>query len=153
MIRGRRREVRKRIVAFDTTLVEEQRAGCTEDDRAMLRRANEEPPDVRMVAQRRDEIWMALVQFLEREPAPFLHEVDQAQVAGPEHDRVSPGDIVLRRLLLAAGRPRNGVRRHRALLVAAGDARDLPTVRQRPFDELIEPVAIALLEGGPLCLP
>ena len=55
-------------------------------------------------------------------------------------------------LLLLAGRLCRGVADHRTLLVAAGDVRDNASC-QRTLHELVEPVAVALLEGRSLRLP
>ena len=93
----------------------------------MLGRVDEQPADVRMRAQRRDELGVAVVDLLEGEPAVELHEIDEPEVAGAEHDDVAIGDVVLRALLLLrAGRLADGVLDHRALLVAAGVAGHLP---------------------------
>src|SRR5687768_13807854 len=97
---------------------------------------------------------MARVELLQREPALLLHQVDEAEVPGAEDDRGLAADVVLGALLRrgAAGRLAERVADHRILLVAAGDLRDLP-VGQRPLDELVEPVAVALLERRALRLP
>ena len=55
-------------------------------------------------------------------------------------------------LLLLPGRLADRVADHRALLVAAGDPLDV-AARERALDEVVEPVAVALLEGGALGLP
>ena len=44
---------------------------------------------------------MALVDLFERQPAALLHQVDEAEVAGAEHDDVAIGDVVLGLLLLS----------------------------------------------------
>ena len=55
-------------------------------------------------------------------------------------------------LRLLAGRLVDGVADHRALLVAAGDARHVAP-RERALDQLLEAVAVALLERRALRLP
>ena len=111
---------------------------------------------MRVRAERRDQPRMALVDLLEREPARLLHQRDQAEVSGAEHDDLAVRDVVLRALaLLLVGPPGRLADRepdHRVLLVAAGDLLDGP-VLERALDELVEPVAVALLEGRALRLP
>ena len=97
---------------------------------------------------------MPLVHLLERQPAAFLHQVDEPEVARAHHDDVLVGDVVLLPLLLLprrAGRLAERVADHRALLVAAGHVVDA-AARERALDELVEPVAVALLEGRSLGL-
>ena len=126
--------------------------GRAEHDGAVLGGADQQPADVRVGAERPDQVGMALVDLLEGEPAIALHQVDEAEVAGPEDHHVAVRDVVLRALArLAAGRLVDGVPHHRVLLVAAGDARHL-AARQRSLDELVEPVAVALLERRALGL-
>ena len=55
-------------------------------------------------------------------------------------------------LRLLAGRLAEGVAHHGALLVPARDPRDV-ALRERALDELVEAVAVALLEGRTLRLP
>ncbi len=95
---------------------------------------------------------MALLDLLEREAPRLLHEVDEAEVSGPEHDHVAVRDVVLRALLRRMpGRVRQRMADHRVLLVAARDPGDLAG-REGALDELVEPVAVALLERRPLRL-
>ena len=117
----------------------------------MLGRADEQPADVRVLAQRGQQLGVALVDLLEREPAALLHQIDEAEVARAHHDDVAVGDVVLGPLRPLPGGLAEGVADHRALLVAAGDARDV-AARERALDELVEPVAVALLEGRALRL-
>ena len=147
-----RREVRERILALDAAVGEVVGAVGAERDRPVLRGADEQPADVRMGAERGDELGMALVDLLERQPAALLHQVDEAEVARAEHDDVAVGDVVLRPLRLLPGRLADGVADHRALLVPAGDPGDLAP-RERALDELVEAVAVALLERRALRLP
>ena len=99
---------------------------------------------------------MALVDLLEREPARLLHQRDQPEVSRAEHDDLPVRDVVLRALaLLLVGPPGRLADRepdHRVLLVAAGDLLDGP-VLERALDELVEPVAVPLLERRSLRLP
>ena len=69
---------------------------------AVLRRAHEQPADVRVRAQRRDQLRVARVDLLERQPARLVHQVDEAEVAGAEHDDVaSPQTSFFARFSLA----------------------------------------------------
>ena len=150
-----RRERRQRILALDGSLGEVVGAGGAEYDRTALRRADEEPADVRVRAERRDQPRVALVDLLEREPARLLHQRDEAEVSRAEHDDVPVRDVVLRALALLLvgppGRLADGQADHRVLLVAAGDLLDGPLL-ERALDELVEPVAVPLLEGRSLRL-
>ena len=95
---------------------------------------------------------MASVDLLQREPARLLHQVDEPEVARAEHDHLLAGDVVLRPLLpCRAGRLADRVSDHRVV------ARRLPRSRspcRRPgaFDQVVESVAVALLEGRALRL-
>ena len=86
------------------------------------------------------------------------HIVDRREVEEMIDTALQPrhvlvGDVVLGTLLLLlAGRLGRGVADHRTLLVAAGDVRDNASC-QRTLHELVEPVAVALLEGRSLRLP
>ena len=55
MLCGGRGEVRERIVALDAVVREVADAAAAECDRPVLRRAYEQPADVRMLAERGDE--------------------------------------------------------------------------------------------------
>ena len=74
---------------------------------------------------------MALGHLLERQAARLLHQVDEPEVARAEHDDLAVGDVVLRPLLLVAGRLAERVPDHLLLLVAVGDLGDLPPVSER----------------------
>ena len=110
---------------------------------------------MRVGAELRDQPRVALVDLLEREPARLLHQRDEAEVPRAEHDDLPVRDVVLRTLPLllvgSSGRLADGEPDHRMLLVAAGDLLDRP-VLERALDELIQPVAVPLLEGRALCL-
>ena len=99
-----RREVRERILALDAALGEEVSAVAADRDRSPRGGANEQPADVGMGAKRGDQVRMALVDLLERQPAALLHQIDEAEVARAEHDDVAVGDVVLRPLRLLPGR-------------------------------------------------
>ncbi len=96
---------------------------------------------------------MPLVDLLHGEPAALLHQVDQAEVARAHHDDVAVGDVVLGLLLLRrrARRLGDGEADHGVLLVATRDARDVAAC-ERALDELVEAVAVSLLEGRALRL-
>ena len=100
--------------------------------------------------------WRSL-DLLERQPARLVHQVDEPEVARAEHDDVLAGDVVLRRA--SAGLRRVPVasstacRRSRSF---SSPPATLATRRVRssePLDELVEAVAVALLEGRALGLP
>ena len=80
-----------------------------------------------------------------------FEQVDEPEVARAEHDHVAPGDVVLRALAVLSGRLLDGVADDGLLLVAAVERGDA-AVRERALDELVEPVAVALLERRTLRL-
>ncbi len=90
-------------------------------------------------------------ELLDRHPSLLLHQVDETEVAGTEHDDVAAGDVVLLRLRLPPRRLGRSVTDHRLLLVAANERADA-AIREVPLDELVEAVAVPLLEGRPLRL-
>src|SRR6202008_205872 len=98
-----------------------------------------------------EELRVPLLDLFEGQPPTLRHQVDEPEVAGAEHDDVAVGDVVLGPLGLLAGGFAEGVADHRALLVAAGDPRHV-AARERALDELVEAVAVALLEGRALRL-
>ena len=153
VLRCGRGEQREWVLALDSAVGEVVGAVRAERDRAVLGRAHEDPADVRVVAQRGNELRMALVQLLEREPAVLLHQVDEPEVARAEDDDALAADVVLRALLLlrAPCGLSQRVPDHRILLVAAGHLGDAAG-RERALDQVVEPVAVALLEGGALGL-
>src|SRR5512132_1003983 len=105
-----------------------------------------------VVAKRRDQVGVALVHLLERKAATLLHQVDETEVARTQHDRVLVVDVVL--ALLAGRAPCRLAERvtdHRGLLVAASYAAHAAACKGA-LDELVEPVAIALLERRALGL-
>jgi hypothetical protein len=77
-IRGERRQ---RIHAFDTPLGEVVRTFATECHGSASGRADQQPADVRMILQGADQVGVALLDLLQRQPAPLLHQVDEAEVA------------------------------------------------------------------------
>ena len=119
------RERRERVLALDAAVGEVVRAAGAERDRAVLGGVDEQPADVRVRAEGGEELRVARVDLLERQPAALLHQVDEPEVARAEHDDVAVGDVVLGLLGLLAGGLADGVADHRALLVAAGDPGDL----------------------------
>ena len=58
----------------------------TENDRAVLRRPDEQEPDVRMLAQRRKQVRVPLLDLLERQPPLLLHQVHEPEIARAEND-------------------------------------------------------------------
>ena len=65
----------------DLAVGEPARAAAAERERAVLRRAHEHEADVRVLAERRDQVRVPLADLLEREPVRALHQVDEAEVA------------------------------------------------------------------------
>ena len=120
--------------------------------RAVLGGADQQPADVRVLAQGGEQLGVARLDLLQRQPALLLHQVDEPEVARAEHHRLAIGDVVLRPLRrLAAGRLAERVADHRRLLVAAGELGHLPA-GERALDQLVEAVAVSLLEGRSLGL-
>jgi hypothetical protein len=105
-----------------------------------------------MSPERLDELRVALLDLLECQPPPLLHQVDEPQVAGPEDDDLLIGDVALGGLRpTPAHRLVHRVRDHGVLLVAVREPGH-PRAAERVLDEVVQPVAVALLERGPLCL-
>ncbi len=119
----------------------------------MLGGAHEQPADVAMPAQGWDQLGMALLDLLERQAPLLLHQVDEPQVPRPQDDGSAVGHVVLGALGRAVpGRLVDRVPDHRVLLVAVEEVGHL-AAGQRPLHELVEPVAVALLERRALRLP
>ena len=76
------------------------------------------------------------------------------RLPGAEHDDLSLADPVLSRLVLAGGTRRLTTpgRPSRPARPTAGNMPDIPA-GQRPFDELVEPVAVPLLDDAPCVWP
>ena len=95
---------------------------------------------------------MAFLQLLERQPPVLLHQVHEPEVARAEDDDALSADVVLGRFCFFV-RPVASPRAWSITqqLVVAGHLRDLAR-RQRALDEVVEAVAVALLESGALRL-
>src|SRR4051812_35977258 len=105
-----------------------------ERDGTVLCGVDEQPADVRVLTQGGDEPRVVLVQLLERQPALWLHQVDESQIARAEDDDLAVRDVILWALRLRpAGRLVCGVLDHRALLVTSGEPGHLPG-GERPLD-------------------
>ena len=81
---------------------------------------------MRMLAECGDQRRVPLFDLLERHASPFVHEVDEAEIARPHDHDLAIGHVVLR-LLLGGVRARCLTHResdHRVLLVATGEAGD-----------------------------
>ena len=106
VLRSGRRERLQRIDSFDLAALEVPRAVGPEDERTIARGADEEPADVPVASERRDEPRVELVDLLERQPSALGHQVHEAEVPGRENDHVSAADVLLRRLprVLPSGR-------------------------------------------------
>jgi hypothetical protein len=96
---------------------------------------------------------MALLDLLEGHATALVHEVDETEIARAEDDDLAIGDVVLGTFLrgVCTGRLAHGEADHRVLLVPTRELGDAAR-RQRALDELVEPVAVALIEGRPLGL-
>ena len=97
---------------------------------------------------------MALLDLLECQPAGLLHQVDEPEIAGAEHDDLLAGDVRFRSLLRLAAPARRFADRvpdHCVLLVSSGELLDLAGL-ERLLDEIVQAVAVPLLEGGALGL-
>ena len=148
---GSRGEGRERILTLHAIVGQVPGALPTEHDRAVLGRAHEQPADVRVLAERGQEEWVALLDLLLREPALFLHQVDEPEISGAHDDDLPIRDVVLRPLRRLPGRLRQRVADHRVLLVSAGDLGHVSAC-ERALDEIVQAVPVSLLEGRALCL-
>ena len=149
----RRREVRQRVLALDAPLVEVAARRRPRARRAVLGRAHEQPADVRMLAQRRDQLGVALLDLLAASAAAAPPSGRSARGC-PSPGRRRRGSetsflAASRRLRPVASVTR--VADHRRLLVAAGEPGDR-AARERALDQVVEPVAVALLERRALGL-
>src|SRR5512132_3976415 len=139
MPRRVRREVLERVLALHPLVGQEEGAVRAEDDG-------------RVRAERRNETRMALLDLLERQPAGFCHQVDKAEIARAEHDDLLARDVFLRTLLrFLAGGLAERVPDHRLLLVAACNLLHSPAL-ERAFHQVVEPIAVPLLERRTLRL-
>src|SRR4029453_17536673 len=108
---------------------------------------------MRVRPERRNETRVALLDLLERQPAWFLHEVDEAEIARSEHDGLLARDVLLRfGLRLLAGRLAERGPDHRLLFVAAGDLLNGSAALERSLHQVVEPIAVPLLERRALGL-
>ena len=89
----------ERVLALDAPVGEVAGPTRSERDGPVLLRADEQPADVGVLAQRRHELRVARVELLEREPARLLHQVDEPEIPGAEDDSRLAADVVLRTLL------------------------------------------------------
>ena len=104
------RERGERVLALDAAVREVVGAAGAEGDRPVLGRVNQQPADVRVLAERGQEPRVPLLDLLERQAAGLLHQVDEPEVAGAEHDDVA----VARRHSSAASPASRSPRRRRA---------------------------------------
>src|SRR6185436_17234400 len=97
---------------------------------------------------------MALVDLLTRQTVALLHQVDEAEVARAENNDVAVRDVVLRELPLlgAAGGLPKCVAYAAVVLVPVGHSGHRGAALEGALDELVEAVAVALLEGRALRL-
>src|SRR5512132_2386441 len=152
MPRRVRREVLEWVLALHPPVGQEEGAVRAEDDGPACARTHQDPADMRMLAERRNETRMALLDLLERQPAGFCHQVDKAEIARAEHDDLLARDVFLRTLLrFLAGGLAERVPDHRLLLVAACNLLHSPAL-ERAFHQVVEPIAVPLLERRTLRL-
>src|SRR5215203_3826789 len=109
-----------------------------------------------MLAERRDQLRVALLDLLQGQPAWLVHQVDEAEVPRAEDDRVLVAHVLLGPALLAglfalAGCLVEGRADHLPVLVLAADTANIRG-RRRPAHEVVEAVAVSLLEGRTLSL-
>src|SRR5829696_5537792 len=91
---------------------------------------------------------MPLIDLFERQPPRLLHEVDQPEISGSEYDHLAVRDVLFRGLApfgSAACCLSDRQSDHLTLLVAAGVTAHVGRL-DRPLDELVEAVPVALLE-------
>src|SRR5215218_3032576 len=133
MARGVRGEWRQGVLALDGSLGEVMGAGGAECNGTALRGANEEPADMRVRAERRNQPRVTLVDLLEREPARLLHQRDETEVARPEHDDLPFGNVLLRALdELVEAVPVALLERRTLCLPVIGEHDDLVRTRRIP---------------------
>ena len=108
---------------------------------------------MRVAAEGGDQRWDGARQLLERQAPVLLHQVHEPEVARAEDDDALAADVVLRALLLL----RRPVASPRAWPTMESCSSPPATSVTRPsraseLDEVVEAVAVALLEGGALRL-
>ncbi len=142
----------QRILAVDVPVAEPQAALRAEHDGAVALRPDEQPAHVGVRTQGIEQRRVAVGDLLQRHPVLLAQEVDEPQVPGTQHGDVARADG--RRCLLptaVAGRLAQGRAHHGGALVAVGDALDVARGQRAPH-QLVERVAVALLEGRALGL-
>src|SRR5829696_6017869 len=117
------------VLALDVTVNEVIGAARAQHHRTVLVGTDEQPSDVGVSSQRREEVGVPLLDLLEGQAPPLVHEIDEPEVAGAEDDDVLPADVVLLPLRPLARRVSGRLVERRAdrrlALVAARDARYL----------------------------
>src|SRR5438046_6886419 len=139
--------MRQRVLPVDPALRQVVRPVCAERQRPVALGANEQPADVGVLTESRQEARMPLLDLLAGETAPLPHQVDEAEVARSEHDYLLVRDVVLRAFLLprAAGRLADRVADVAVVLVSTADARHGAAL-ELPLDDPVEAVPGPLLE-------
>ena len=92
------------VVSLDPAGLQVVGAARADGDRAVLGRAHQQESDVGVSAERWDQVGVALLDLLGAQPALLLHQVDEAEVAGAQHNGVLVAHPVLLMLAAAAGR-------------------------------------------------
>ena len=108
-----------------------------------------------MLAEGRYQSWMSIVDLLERQSMPLLHQVDEAEVSRSEHDdRVIVQILLALRCLRACSVARLVEREayRRVVLVASEKRLHRPRL-DRAANQVVQRVSVALLERRALRLP
>ena len=150
---GGGREGGERILALDAPRREVAHPPRADGERAVGARAHQQEADVGVGAQRRHQVGVEVVDLLQREALVPLHQVDEPQVPGAEHDRVAAAHLVARDVvgLRAPGRLADRLPDGGVVLVARLDLGHAAAGERAPH-QVLEAVAVSLQEGGALGL-
>src|SRR5215210_3645472 len=123
---------------------------------ATVRRVGENETHVRVVAEGGYESRMSRLDLLESQATSFFHQVDESEIAGPEHDDRLVTDALLAWLGVrrGPGAPRFLQREpHRGVVLVASEERLNRPLVDRAANEVVQPIPVALLERRALRLP
>ena len=145
---------RERILALDPALLAGTGCRAAEHDRAVLAPSATSTQPMcgcsRSAGMQRRDAAPSISSTVSRRS--LLHQVDEAEIAGAEHDDVAAGDVVLLRLRLPPGRLAQRRGRPSRSCSSPPATPLTPPSREVALDELVEAVAVALLERRPLRL-
>jgi hypothetical protein len=150
MARGAGREGGERILALDVAVAQPVRAVRAERDGAVGLRPDQHEPHVRVGAQRSDQLRVTAVDLLQGQPLLAVHQVDEAEIAGAQHD-----DLAFHALGLGRRAPRRRLVQclaDGARVLVAGIHPVHVAGRQRSLHQVVQAVAVALPERRPLRL-